>query len=91
MPRSFHNDDLDDEDWDEGDDAWDDEDAETATSECPKCGCDVYEDAVRCPLCGEYITHSHSPWKSKPTWFRMLGLAGIIAVIAALTMVMSFF
>jgi len=83
MSRHHPIDDSDD-DWDEGDDAWTDDDAESAVTECPKCGCDVYEDAVRCPLCGEYITHSTSPWTTRPVWWRLLGLAGIVAVIGGL-------
>ena len=84
MTRSIPDDD---EDWDDGDHAWEDDDADSAVAECPKCGCDVYEDAVRCPLCGEYMPHSRSPWSARPMWWRVLGLAGIVAVIAALTMV----
>jgi predicted RNA-binding Zn-ribbon protein involved in translation (DUF1610 family) len=79
----------DDDDWDEGDDAWEDEDAEAALVECPKCGCDIYEDAVQCPLCGEYVTHRHSIWADKPVWWRVLGAAGIVAVIAGLTFVFA--
>ncbi|QDT56945.1 hypothetical protein Pan44_50080 [Caulifigura coniformis] len=70
-----------DDDWDEGEDAWADDDSETALAECPSCGADVYEDAVRCPICGEYITRSRSVWQGRPVWWRILGLAGILAVI----------
>jgi predicted amidophosphoribosyltransferase len=83
MSRWSPDDDPDD-DWDEGEDAWTDEDDESAVSKCPKCGADIYEDAVRCPLCGEYLTHSTSAWNGRPMWWRLLGLAGIIAVIAAI-------
>ena len=61
--------------------------AESAVSECPKCGADIYEDAVRCPLCGEYVTHSTSVWSERPAWWRVLGLAGILAVIAGIVFV----
>jgi hypothetical protein len=87
MSRYSHDDELEDEDWDEGEEAWDDDDAESSVTECPKCGADLYEDAVRCPLCGEYVTHSTSAWSQKPAWWRMLGLAGIIALIVALIVV----
>jgi hypothetical protein len=88
MPRSHDfDDDADDEDWDEGEEAWDDEDVEASLIECPMCGADIYEDAVRCPLCGEYITRSSSPWSGKPMWWRMVGLAGIVAIIAVLVLI----
>ncbi len=73
-----------DDDWDEGDDAWNGDDADSVTSECPKCGADVYEDAVRCPLCGEYITHGRSAWDGKPVWWKLLGWAGVLAVLGTL-------
>ena len=85
MSRWTNDDEQEDEEWDEGEDAWDDDDDESAVSECPKCGADIYEDAVRCPLCGEYLTRSTSAWSSKPLWWRLLGIAGIVALIAALT------
>ena len=84
MPRWIPDRDTDDDpedDWDEGDDAWEDDESEAALVECPKCGADVYEDAVRCPICGEYITHSRSVWHGRPIWWRILGVAGILAVI----------
>ena len=45
------------EDWEypDGDDA-DDDDEESRTKPCPMCGMDVYEDAEKCPLCGEFFT-----------------------------------
>jgi len=73
----------DDSDWDddEPDDDWEDDDLEASTIPCPKCGIDIYEDAVRCPLCGEYITRTHSVWSDKPWWWKLVGLLGIIAMI----------
>jgi predicted RNA-binding Zn-ribbon protein involved in translation (DUF1610 family) len=89
MSRWTSDDDIEDEDWEEGDDAWEDDEAESSVSECPKCGADIYEDAVRCPLCGEYVTRSTSPWSQRPMWWRLLGLAGIVAVIAGFLMVIG--
>jgi len=88
MSRWSHdNEPDDDEDWDEGESAWEDDDSESAVSECPKCGAEIYEDAVRCPLCGEYVTHSTASWSQRPMWWRVLGLAGIIAVIAGIILI----
>ncbi|MEM6328842.1 MAG: hypothetical protein AAF790_01200 [Planctomycetota bacterium] len=56
------------------------------TVPCPACGADVYEDALRCAVCGDYITHGASPWAGRSPLWVALGLAGILAVIAALTL-----
>lgn len=75
-------------DWDEPDDSWDEpeepDDDLTETVACPACGAEVYEDAVRCPECGEYITHDTRAWSGRPAWWIILGLLGILAVIAML-------
>ena len=62
-----------------------DEDDETFTLPCPECGADVYEDAVRCPACGNYITHPTSVWHGRPGWWIVLGLLGVVALILVLT------
>ncbi len=64
-------------------DDWDDESTDTIT--CPNCHEDVYEDAEQCPYCGWYIEHTTSAFDGKPFWFVLLGIAGIAAVIAALS------
>ncbi|TWT29240.1 hypothetical protein KOR34_52950 [Posidoniimonas corsicana] len=66
------------------DDYYDDDEAELV--DCPACGAPVYEEAERCPVCGEYITHSTSPWSGRPTWWVALGLAGILAMIVVLAL-----
>ena len=70
--------------WDEGDEDWPDDDDSTELVPCPRCGCDIYEEAEQCPVCGEYITHERPPMEGRPAWFLWLGLAGIIAVIIVL-------
>jgi len=62
-----------------------DEDDEPLTLPCPECGADVYEDAVRCPACGYYITHPTSVWHGRPGWWILLGLLGVVALILVLT------
>jgi len=81
-----------DDDWEsdfeddfEGDADFDDE-WETETRECPHCGADVYEDAVACPVCGEYITSSTHPFTDRPRWWVLLGTLGVIATILCLTL-----
>jgi hypothetical protein len=76
-------------DWDDNSDpelpeAWGDDDGESLTRPCPQCGCDVYEDAERCPLCGEWMTRTRTAWEGRPLWWIILGFLGIGAVIYAL-------
>jgi predicted nucleic acid-binding Zn ribbon protein len=60
------------------------DDEKTCTQECPMCGADVYEDAVQCPLCGEYmVARGRRAWEGRPLWWIVLGLLGIMAVIWA--------
>jgi len=64
----------------------DDEDDDTPTVSCSECGAEVYEDALRCPLCGAYITPTPSGhlWTGRPLWWILLGVLGIVAVIVVL-------
>jgi hypothetical protein len=83
------NDDQDDDEaWDALDvddhDAWNEDEAdddEDQTTYCPDCGAAIYDDAVRCPHCGSYVTPSTHPFSGRPWWWIALGVAGIVAVI----------
>ncbi len=57
-----------------------DDDAPELTA-CPACGHEVYEDAVQCPYCGDYVTGSNSPLAARPLWFWALGLLGGLATV----------
>ncbi len=61
-----------------------DDEEETLTSPCPECGAEVYEDAVQCPVCGNYITHQTNVWLGRPLWWIVLGLLGAAATVAVL-------
>ena len=75
-----------DDEWSDDDydvDSFDDDESETV--ECPNCGADIYEDVDRCPVCGDFVVHSSAyVWQNRPTWWVVLGLIGILAVIVAL-------
>ncbi len=68
------------------DDAVDDEgsDDEGGTIRCSQCGASIYEDSVRCPHCGWYVTPDTSPWSGRPAWWILLAVAGIAALIVML-------
>ena len=54
------------------------------TAPCPECGAEIYEDAVRCPKCGSYVTHRTTLWSGRPGWWILLGLVGIVSAILGL-------
>lgn len=64
-----------------------DEDQLDETSEtvpCPECGAEIYEDAERCPVCGQYVIHRRDVWAGRPLWWIVLGLLGVVAVVVIL-------
>lgn len=66
--------------WDN--DPYDDGEAELIP--CPECGADIYEEAEQCTVCGWYVIHSASPLAGRPTWFVVIGVLGVLAVILSL-------
>ncbi len=76
-----------DESDDPGFDDWDDEVSAVEMITCPNCGCEVYEEALQCPACGEYVSHATHPFSGRPWWWIILGLIGIGATIYVLAQV----
>jgi hypothetical protein len=68
---------------------YDDDSSETLP--CPNCAAEIYEDAERCPNCGEYVTPSSSLWAGRPPWWIILGILGILATIIVLGGIASIF
>ena len=62
-----------------------DDDDESELLPCPNCGAEVYEDALRCPVCGDYITFGTNVWSGRYWWWIVLGLLGLAAVMLALS------
>lgn len=76
-----------DPDTDSNDLASDDELSETVS--CAQCGTEIYEDAFQCPVCGAYVTGDSrrgAAWSGRPGWWIVLGLLGILALIAMLVL-----
>lgn len=82
MNQSWDDDDDDEAEWD--DDSEFDDDDETETVVCSNCGAEIYEDAVSCPVCGEYVTKNTHPFSERPNWWITLGVLGVIATILSL-------
>ena len=75
--------------WDDDEHDWDDEGEDDPEEldlvTCPACGAAIYEEAEQCPECGEYVVRgSNSPLRSAPSWYAVIAILGIIAVIVAL-------
>lgn len=86
MRRASQNWENDPDDWNDRLEEWDevaddDDDEETEVLPCPACGAEVYEDAERCPHCGDFIVRRLRGWEGKPWWWLALGLLGIGAVV----------
>lgn len=64
---------------------WQEDDAPAETVACPACGAEIYEESEQCPACGEFIVHDASVLRSKPGWYVLLAVLGVVAVIAVLS------
>jgi hypothetical protein len=53
-----------------------------ATIPCPHCDQMIYDDAVRCPECGVYLTREATATSTKP-WWIVLGVAICLLVVLA--------
>ena len=71
--------------WEE-DDGYDDipDDSEAEYLPCPECGKDIYEDSEQCPYCGSYVTFQTRVFAERPTWWVVLGVLGIVALLFSL-------
>ncbi|MGC3966821.1 MAG: zinc ribbon domain-containing protein [Pirellulales bacterium] len=78
--RSEYDDEEDDFE-DEADEYGDDSDVDLLP--CPHCGAAIYEEAQRCPMCGEYVDAGASHAGRKPIW--------IVATLVLLVVMFVFF
>ena len=74
------------EDYEYPDPDVEDDEAEAETVVCSHCGESIYEEAVECPYCGNYVSSSTSPWTGRPMWWLIIGGMGVVAVIYALSL-----
>ena len=78
---------------DDEDAAHDDEDVDfdpdgdkPALVRCSSCRAEIYEDAVVCPYCGDFVVTDTSPWSDRSILWILLGILGIAAVILVLAL-----
>ncbi|MGB9626706.1 MAG: zinc ribbon domain-containing protein [Phycisphaerae bacterium] len=73
---------TDDDDWSEQEDFDDDSaDAESDEYPCPACGRSIYDDAEKCPYCGEWITPPGTAETRSRSWFWPILVALLVVVI----------
>ena len=78
-PADAYEDECDEHYLDDYDD--DPDDPEEDLLPCPCCGADIFEDSVQCPICGEYVTFGANAWYGRSWVWVVLGLLGIAATI----------
>jgi hypothetical protein len=77
-------DEFEDREFPDQDDLCDDESAELVA--CTECGADIYEDAPQCPVCGAYVVRDTRAWSGRSSWWILLVMLGIVALITALVL-----
>ncbi|MCA9040151.1 MAG: zinc-ribbon domain-containing protein, partial [Planctomycetaceae bacterium] len=81
---------------DDEDDDWDDpveaDPNDESEMPCPDCGRLIYDDVDVCPYCGYFILDSDRTYPSllNATWFRWLGLLGIILLLISMILPLFF-
>ena len=66
---------------DEEEDDVDADDADDDTMPCPYCGAAIYDDAVRCPKCDQYLSDEERTTTNQPRWVIVTAailLAGLL-------------
>jgi hypothetical protein len=58
----------------------DDDDGDDETVPCPHCLRPVYEDAVRCPHCGQYQSREDAP--RRHPWWLVIGVLICLALMS---------
>ena len=72
---------MDDEpEWEDDQQEWQPEDEPGDTMPCPYCQREIYEDTLRCPGCGNYLSREDEPSPRKP-WWIILGTILVLYMV----------
>ncbi len=69
------------DEWPDEEDLDDDFDEDSDETACPACGSPVYEDAEKCPHCGQWITPLSGAERRSRTWLWPILVAVLIVII----------
>jgi predicted nucleic acid-binding Zn ribbon protein len=73
---------IDDDEWSDDEDFGNDSsDTDAGECPCPACGEPVYEDAEKCPHCGEWITSPGTAERRSRTWLWPILVTILIVLI----------
>jgi hypothetical protein len=77
-----------DDDFEDGEDWYDDESADEPTVPCPECGEPVAEIADRCAACGYWLTESDrrrlTRHATTPTWVKLTAAVVLVAMLVGI-------
>ena len=78
--------------WDDEDDYGDDEDEEEPTILCPYCRAEIWEEAVQCPECGEYIYDEARIERRTllPRWVMLTAVLCLLLIGLGMAMTLGF-
>jgi predicted nucleic acid-binding Zn ribbon protein len=57
-----------------------DDDEDDTTDTCPYCGAAIYDDAVRCPRCENYLSREDAPSRH-PWWIVVTAIVCVLLVL----------
>jgi len=60
-----------------------DEGDEDPTMPCPNCGADVYDDALRCPVCEHYLSDEQLTGMNQRLWVVVTALLLVVLTLWA--------
>ena len=75
-----------DDDPDDEDD-WSEDEADDGLMDCPYCGEEMYDDSIRCPNCGRYLSREDGGEGKKPTWIIVTAVVLLVMMLSWLTIV----
>ena len=67
----------------------DEDDVDGDLLPCPHCKELIYDDAPQCLYCGQYVTHTTSPFSGRPSWWVAIGVFGIVSVLLVVSGIIS--
>jgi hypothetical protein len=70
--------------WDTDDDLddWPEDEADDGLRDCPYCGEEMYDDSIRCPNCGRYLSTEDGGEEKKPPWIMITAVVLLVVMLS---------